>query len=203
MAPGIVGDHLGRIKAHRLVVEQGAIELGREVGLQVKGLIGDQGKGSGVGLAKAKTGETRQLLPNLLRHSLIQAIGLGACHKALVQERHCLFRTAAAHGPAQPVRFSRGEPGHCHRDAQNLLLEDDHPQRLGQYRLQGRMDIVSRFQSLAAAQVRVYHAPLDGARADQSHADDNILKARGPELGQHLHLGAALYLKAANCIGPL
>ncbi len=49
----------------------------------------------------------------------------------------------------------------------------------------------------------MYHPPLDGAGADQGHADDDIFKALGLEFGQHLRLGAALDLEAADRIGPL
>ncbi len=52
VAPGISDQHLGWIETHGLVVEQGTRKLGREVGLEVKGLVGHQRKGRGVDLQK-------------------------------------------------------------------------------------------------------------------------------------------------------
>ena len=133
VAPGIADEHLGRVKAHRLVVEQGAVELGRVVGLEVEGLVGHQGKGGGVGLAEAKPGKA---LPTAARSPPATAsstpVGPRPGQKALAQRRHRLLRAAAAHRPAQPVGLGRREAGDRHRHPDHLLLEDDHAQRLRQ-----------------------------------------------------------------------
>ena len=49
----------------------------------------------------------------------------------------------------------------------------------------------------------MHHAPLNGPGAYQGHADDNVLESAGLKFGQHLHLGTALHLKAADRVGPL
>ena len=79
MAPGIVGQDVGRVKPHRLVVEQGAHELGGVVVLEPGRLIGEDGEGGRVALGEAVLGKPEQFLEDLLGRGLIDALAYGAC----------------------------------------------------------------------------------------------------------------------------
>ena len=203
MAPRITHEHRWRVETQRLVVEERAKELGREIDLEVEGLVGHQGKGSGMGLAETKTGKPGQLPEDLLRCLFLHTLGDGPGDEKRAQSSHGLFRPAAAHSPAQAVGVGWTETGNGHRHPDHLLLEDDHPHRLGQHRFQGRMEVADRLQSLPPAQVGMHHPPLDGPRPYERDLDDDILKTGRLHFGLHLGLGTALHLKTAHRIGAL
>jgi hypothetical protein len=91
MPSRISDQYLGWIKAHRLVVEQSAIELGWKMGLEVQGLVGYEGKSSSMGLAKAESCKACQLLPYLLGRRLVHAVALRPEQESLSQGRHRLL----------------------------------------------------------------------------------------------------------------
>ena len=65
VAPGIADQHVRRVEAHRLVVEQRRVVLGRVVVPQPGRLVGQHGEGVGVALRKAELGEAQQLLEDI------------------------------------------------------------------------------------------------------------------------------------------
>ena len=65
------------------------------------------------------------------------------------------------------------------------------------------MWILHRFNTGAAAQIRVDGSALNGAGPHNRHLDDDVFKTGWLEPRQHLLLGAALDLECANCIPAL
>ena len=64
---------VGRVEAHRLLVQQRAEELGAVVDAQPGRLVGEQAEGGAVGLGEAEAGEARDHLPDALRGGLVGA----------------------------------------------------------------------------------------------------------------------------------
>ena len=123
MPPRVAHDDLGRVKAHRLVIEQRTIKCGRVIALQVERLVGDQCETGRVGFTKAKARKAFQLLEDRASRGLVDAVAPCALHKAVAQGMHRLVGAAARHGAAQHVRLARREAGRAHRHPDGLLLE--------------------------------------------------------------------------------
>ncbi len=130
----LVGEAVGRVEAHRLLVEQGAEELGAVVHAQPRRLVGEQAEGGAVRLGEAEAGEARDHLPHALGDRLVRAgVRGGAFDEAPVVALDCDARALAAHRAPQPVRLARAEPGEGLRDLEHLVLEDDRAERLAQH----------------------------------------------------------------------
>ena len=81
MALRVVGQHVGRIEAHRLAVEEPAVELDREIALEPGGLVGEQREGNGVAVGEAELGEADQVVEDAFGHLDGDAALGGALHE--------------------------------------------------------------------------------------------------------------------------
>ena len=145
MPLGVVGQDVGRVEPHRLVVEQGADELGRVVVLQPGRLVGEDGEGGGVALGEAVLGEAEQLLEDLLGGLRDRRPGASAPSRNWSQRRdHRLPRALAGHRAAELVGLAGAEAGQRHRHAEHLLLVEDDAERFPQDRFQEGM-VVGRW----------------------------------------------------------
>jgi hypothetical protein len=130
----LVDERVGRVETHRLLVEQRAQELRRVVHAQPGRLVGQQPERRAVGLGEAEPREPDDHRPHVLgqlgpdvvveRHRALHeaaVVGLDRRHGAL-----------AAHRPAQALRLAGREAGERHRHLDDLVLEDDRPERVAQ-----------------------------------------------------------------------
>ena len=204
MALGVVDQHLDRVEAHRLGVDQPDQELGRVEQLEERRLVGRPGERRRVRLGEPEAGERRDLAEQLLGHLLGHPrLAHAAVDELLVELLHLAARAPRPHRPPEPVRFGRREAGDLDGDAHDLLLVEDHAHRILEHGLEARVEVGHRLQALLAAQERVDGVALDRARPDDRHLDDEVVEALWPRLGERLHLGPALDLEDPDRVGRL
>ena len=108
--------------------------LRRVVGLQVRGVVGDQPVAGRVGAVEAIAGERFELLEDLLgdvpRHPLLHTPG-DELRALLLQ----FVSDLLADGVSQHVRLGGREPGHRLRRCHHIFLIDHHAVGLAQHRL--------------------------------------------------------------------
>ena len=159
----------------------GGEEIDRVVRLEVGGLVGDEGVRDGVGLVEAVAGEGLDQGPEVLRLLLRGPVLDGPADELLALGHHDLALLLADR-LAQEVGLGQRVAGDELRDAHDLLLVDQDPERLGEDRLElGQR--VGHARAAAAA-----HVVLDGARVERSRA---VQRVQGREIGEHAGLGPA------------
>ena len=114
---------------------------------------------------------------------------------------HALLRALEAHGPAQLLGLAAREAGHGHGHAQELLLEERHPQGALQDRLERRVRVAHLLLAVPPAQVGMDHLPHDGPGADDRHLHHEVVEVVGLHARQGRHLRAALHLEEAHGVG--
>ena len=109
---GLVDEGVGRIEAHRLLVEQRAQELRPVVDAQPRRLVGEQAEGGAVGLGEAEAREADDHRPHALGQRLVDVGPLGhrALDEAAVVGLDRLRRALAAHRAAQPLGLPGEKP---------------------------------------------------------------------------------------------
>ena len=177
MALGVVDEHLDRVEAHRLGVDQAGHELGRIEELQEGRLVRSPREGGGVALVEAKAGEARRPSGKLLGLLLGQPAAVDAAvDETGVELLHLPGRTPCAHGPAKTVRLRRAEAGDVDGDLHHLLLVEDYAERLFERRLQAGMEVADRLLALAPTEVGVDGVALDRAGPDDRHLDHEVIE---------------------------
>ena len=209
LALRLVRERVGRVEAHRLLVEQRAQELRPVVHAQPGRLVGEQPERRPVRLGEAEAGEADDHRVHALGGLRVGAVGARrALDEALVERLDRRLRALAAHRPAQPLRLTRREARERHRDLDHLVLEDDRAERVAQHRLQRRVlvgDLVVRVLAhpLEARDVGVDGAAEDRPRAHDRDLDREVVERLRPRPVQRLHLRAALDLERAHRVGRL
>ena len=102
------------------------------------------------------------------------------------------------HGAAETIGASGFHPGDVHRDLDDLLLVEDHAQRVLEDGFEQRMRIRDLLASLFAADVRMDGVALDRARPDDRHFDHQVVEGPGTGSRQSLHLRPRLDLENAD-----
>ncbi len=177
----VVGQHLDRVEAHRLGVDQPSHELCRVEELQERALVRGARERGRVALVEAEAGEGRDPAKELLRLLAGQAVaGDATINELFVELLHLAAGAPRAHGSSEAVRLGGREPGHVDRDLHHLLLVEDHAERLLERRLEARMEVRHLFLALSAAQVRVDRVALDGPRPDDRDLDHEIVEVLRP-----------------------
>ena len=113
-------------------------------------------------------------------------------------------RAAAAeggHGTAQAIGFGRGEAGGNDGNPHGLFLEQGDAKCLAEDGFQFGLRVDDGLVSLAAAQIGVHHAALDGAWAHDGDLDHEVVELPWHQAWQHRHLGTAFDLEDAHGIG--
>ena len=204
MALGVVDEHLDRIEAHRLGVDEPHDELGRVEQLEERRFVRGPGERSGVALGEAEARERGHLAEELLGHRLVHPrLAQAALDEPVVELLHLLARPPGAHRPAEPVRIGRAEATDIDGDPHHLLLVEDDPEAVAQDRLEGRVQVRHGLQALLAPQVRMDGIALDRSRPDDRDLDHQVVEVLRPALGERLHLGPALDLEDPDRIGRL
>ena len=204
MALGVVDQHLDRVEAHRLGVDQPDQELSGIEQLEETRFVGRPGERRRMALGEPEARERGHSPEQFLGGFLVHA-GLAhrTVHELAMELLHLARRPPCAHRPTKPVRIGRREPGHRDRHLHDLFLVQDHAEGLGQDRLQAGMEVGHRFEALLAAQVWMDGVALDRSGPNDRHFNDEIVQARRPRFRQGLHLGPTLHLEHADGIGGL
>ena len=163
-------------------------ELHRVIGLEIGGLIGQQGIGGGMGLVEAIGGEFLQQAENGLGCLAPDPAFGGSLDKAGALPVH-FGLDLLAHGAAQQIGFAQRIAGQLAGDLHDLLLIDDHPIGFAQYGLQPGIEI---FNLLAAKlAVDIGGDIVHGTGAVERDHGNNVLEAVGLQLPQIIpHAGA-------------
>ena len=105
--------------------------------------------------------------------------------------------------PPQFLRFITGKIRHDHGDLEHLFLEERHPKRAAQDRLETRIEIRDPFAAGPAREIRMHHVALDRTGPNDRDLDHDIVKTFWLHPRERGHLGAALDLKNADRVGVL
>ena len=92
------------------------------------------------------------------------------------------------HIPPQAVRLARRESGRHHSEFDDLLLKDWDPQGSFQHLPDSLAGVGNILFAVPPPEIRMHHVSLDRPRSDNSHLNDQIIKAARPQTGQHGHL---------------
>ena len=101
-------------------------------------------------------------------------------------------------GPPKLFRFAPGKIGHDHGDLQHLLLEQRHPERPGEHRLESRIKVSDFFAPGASIEIGMDHVALDWPWPDDGDLDHDVVKTFRLHSRQRRHLGAAFDLEYAD-----
>ena len=200
--PGVGGERLRRVEPHRLRAQQRREERTRVVQLEPRAGVDDQAEADGVALGEAEVGERLDAVVDVVGEVAGDAVPGHAVVERLAQPFDPLDAALGAHRPAQQVRVVARAPADGHGDLHELLLEQRHPERPLQHRLEHRMLVRDRLAAGGAPDVRVHRAALDRAGADERDLDDEVVEAARLEPGQRADLGPALDLEDADRVGP-
>ena len=197
-----------RIEAHRLRVQQRREELRRVVVPQPRRLVREQPERRRVRLREAEARERDELVVQLVRLLLRDALLPRAGDEPLAPRLERRDRALARHRAPQPFRLADREPREVDGDVEHLILEDDHAERLAQRLLEQRM-VGRRAKRRVVAEllppldVRVHGAALDRPRPHERDLHRDVVNRLRPRAEDDLHLRAALDLEAADGVGAL
>src|SRR5712692_3003480 len=107
----------------------------------------------------------------------------------------------AGHRAPEHVGPTRRHARDPHRDLDDLLLVEDHSQRVLEDRLQQRMWIGDLLATLLSPDVRMNRIALDRPGPDDRYLDHQVVEALRPGAGECLHLRARLDLKYPDGVG--
>ena len=172
-----------------LVVVGLVLQLGREVldgvlRAEVGLLVGEDGVGGRVGAVEPVRRELRDLVEDLVREPLVDAVrGLAALDE-LDPLRHHLLLLLLAHGAAEEVRLAEGEPGEDLGHLHHLLLVDGDAVGLRQHGLEERVVVLDDLA--AVLPLDVVRDEVHRARAVERVHGDDVLDPGGLQLSQPL-----------------
>ncbi len=136
-----------------------------------------------VRLGEAEVGEGGQRLEDLVGHRAGHAARRHPVVEARPHLLHPRGRALGRHGLAQLVGVGRAEPGDGHGHLHQLLLEERHPERALEDRLEQRVQVGDRLLAAAAPDVGVHRVPLDRPGPDERHLDRDVVEVRGATRG--------------------
>src|SRR5260370_38863797 len=112
MTSGVAEQHVRRVEAHRLIVEQRRVVLGAVVVPQPGRLIRQHGERIRVTLGEAELRERAQFVEHLTRLAWTDALLSRATEKAGAEALHRFARPLATHRPPELVGLTRREATH-------------------------------------------------------------------------------------------
>ncbi len=165
-------------------------ELGRVVGFEPQGLVGDQGVGGGVGFVETVAGKLLHQVEDLHRQLAVDAVLLRPLGKHRPLLGH-LLRLLLAHGAAQQVGAAERVAGQHLGDLHHLLLVEDDAvggleDRLERFVLVLGVRVGDLLPPVLAVDEVVHHARLQGPRAEQRHQRDDVFKTVGLQAGNEV-----------------
>ncbi len=208
MVLSIAHDLRGRVKSHRLGIEQSGGKGGGIAAAQIGADPHQPGKGDGVAFGKAIAAKAFDLAKTAFGKLRFIAARDHAADQFVPKCVHPAHPAECRHRPAQHIRFAGGEARRNNRQLHRLFLKQWHAQRLAQHLFQFvRRAVIGvgrgkfhRLAPLPPPQIGVNHFALDRPRADNRHLNRQIVKTARPDAGQHVHLGAAFNLENADAV---
>jgi hypothetical protein len=188
----------GRVKAHRLAVQQSHVERRRVMALQPGGDVGEQGEARRVRLGKAVATEALDLVEQAPGVILAVAARQHALGELLFKGQQLAVASPVGDGAAQLVRLAAGKARRHHGQADHLLLEDRHAEGAFEHGFHGVVGVGDRLQALPSPQVGMHHVALDRSRAHDGDLDYQVVEAGGFQARQHGHLRPRLDLEHAD-----
>ena len=202
VALGDVLDDLGRRSPLGLGGDESGQEVPGVMGFEVGRLVGQIGIGRAVGLVEAVFGELGDLVEDLGRLALGDAVLLRALDEALLLGLHDVL-DLLAHGLAQDIGVGQGEPGQLDGDAHDLLLVDDDPPRLLEDGLELGELVGRPLGVVLAVDEFVGHAALERPGPVEGVQGDEVPEDLGPESPQEVLHPRALELEDAVGVAGL
>ena len=182
------GAHLGDVLDHLVGVlhvlgQKRRHELHRIVGLEVGGVVGDQGVGGRVGLVEAVGGEHLHQVEDPAGLLDVELVLFRPGDELLPLLGH-LLGLLLPHRPAQQVGAAEAVAGQDLGDEHDLLLVDDDPVGVLEDRLELREVVGDRLLAVLALDEVVDHPRAQGAGPVEGADGDDVLEAVGLELDQ-------------------
>ncbi len=202
VAPRVGHQRLRRVEPHRLGAQQRGAERRRMVQLEPRRVEHQRRERQCVALRKTVVGEGLHLLVDPVGHRPGDAVPL--THAGVepgAQPAHLLGGAFRPHRPAQLVGLGGTEPGTVDGQLHQLFLKQRHPQGFPQRGTHRRVIVGDRVDAVAATDVGVHRAALDGAGTDQRHLHHQVVEDPGPQPRQGGHLGAGLHLEHPDTVG--
>ena len=198
-----IAHNLGRrIKPHRLRVQQRTGKGRRMVAFHPCRCIDQQRKAGSMAFGKAVFAKAFDLGKTSVGKIGLIATLQHAAHEPVAEGGYGAHPFERRQAAAQTVRLARikarGDNGNLH----GLFLKQRHTQRAAQHAFQFRRRKFRFFLALAAVDIGVHHAALNGAGAHNRHLDHQIIEFARQHAGQKIHLRPAFDLKHANRISP-
>ena len=160
---GVEDGELELVEVTRLAVEQRGHVLERMVGLEVGGLVGDEGVADRMRAIESVAREERHEVEELLGFARIDPTTRRPGEELLPLQRH-LRLVLLPHRRPQDVRFPKGVAGHRRGDLHHVFLVDDHPVGVGEDGLQLREQVLDRLLAALAPHIDVDDPALDRPR---------------------------------------
>jgi len=192
-------DHLGGLAFFGFRGQQRSQKVNRVMGLEVGSLIGQVSVGSAVGFVEPVFGKLDDLVKNLFRLRLVEAVFPAALDEFFPRGPHHFF-LFFAHGLAQHIGLGHGKPGQDGGDAHHLFLVDDDASGLFQNWLQLRDFIPNLFQVMFSLHKFVGHAAFQRSRPEKSVHSYQVAEFLRFEIAEKiLH---AVAFKLEDSVGP-
>ena len=142
---------------------------------------------------------------NLLIDAFCKVLSVTPFTHALYQSFLIMTESAVTlpgcHVPPQAVGLA-GRESRCHHgELDDLLLKDRDAQGSFQHFPDRLTGVGHRLFAVTSPEIRMHHIALDRPRADNSHLNDQVIKAARPQAGQHGHLRTGFDLKDTYRIG--
>ena len=142
------------------------------------------------------------MLENAARKLFCIALGSHAAHHFVLKLTYEPLGLKGGHAAAQLIGLCRSEPCRYNGYLHGLLLKKRYTHGPAQYVFQLFRGERHGLLAIAAAQVRMHHIALYGARPDDGYFYHQIVERPGLEPRQHRHLCAALYLEYTYGVCP-
>ena len=197
-AARVVEHHARRVEAHRLIVEQAAVELGRVVRLEPGAGVADDGKAGGVRLVEAVGGEAAQLAEHFFGGRALDAARDRLLDEVTPDLVHLLHRSFVGHRPSQQVAFGQAEAGHCRRHFYDLLLVEDDAVGALEHGPHGRVRHGGCFAAVPPPYERPDHLGLQRPRPEQRDGRDHVFEVLLAQACGQVALTGALELEHAH-----
>ena len=201
VALGVLEEGVDVVEAHGLVVDEAGVEFGGVVDFEPAGGVGDESEGDGVAFGEAIQGEGANGMGDFFLHFFGDAFGGHVAAEFVGDRLHFVVGAFVGHGAAEFVGFGAGEVGDEHGHAEDLLLEKGDAEGALEDGFENGVDVVDFFEALAAVEVGMGEFADDGAGADDSDFDRDVVEAAGFEDGEGVHLGAGFDLEGADGVG--
>ncbi len=187
----------GAVKTHGLRVQQGRQKVLRVTRFQIGAEPGQFGETGRVTFRKTVFPKTADLIEQALGKFWRIFFGSHTIQQLLFKRAQTTTATPGRHGPSQGVRFVSRKTRRLHSQFHGLFLKNRHAQGAFQHMADFGSGVVNFAVVATAFQIRMHHAPLNGAGAHNGHLHHQVVKAFGTQPWQHAHLGAGLDLEHA------